>query len=277
MDHAEILALYDRRRAVSRPMSDDLVKYGSRAAMQEAARRLGVLVRGTLMFDNESDVTVFGDMLAFDQWSNGENAVRRMLRAVAPAAGTIEREVLEAMRDARHSIFVGKRVEPGVGVYFADYLRPDVETLVVDRGLAMSGGGVVMAARLLYFPEFAMTTGAGIPVGSAAVLEQVTDALVRRYGMTTPDELYNLPPQQRSEAAFIVTRVLLARAQTRQVAYADRPDLEEPRELSPEMYPPVLPGSAPALTVTPRIGRNEPCPCGSGKKFKRCHGGGDGR
>ena len=24
-----------------------------------------------------------------------------------------------------------------------------------------------------------------------------------------------------------------------------------------------------------KIGRNEPCPCGSGKKFKRCHGGGN--
>jgi preprotein translocase subunit SecA len=22
----------------------------------------------------------------------------------------------------------------------------------------------------------------------------------------------------------------------------------------------------------PKVGRNEPCPCGSGKKFKRCHG-----
>ncbi|MEO6952594.1 MAG: SEC-C metal-binding domain-containing protein [Polyangia bacterium] len=21
-----------------------------------------------------------------------------------------------------------------------------------------------------------------------------------------------------------------------------------------------------------KIGRNEPCPCGSGKKFKKCHG-----
>jgi len=21
----------------------------------------------------------------------------------------------------------------------------------------------------------------------------------------------------------------------------------------------------------PRVGRNEPCPCGSGKKFKKCH------
>ena len=31
----------------------------------------------------------------------------------------------------------------------------------------------------------------------------------------------------------------------------------------------------PAVTVrreTPKVGRNDPCPCGSGKKFKNCHG-----
>ena len=27
------------------------------------------------------------------------------------------------------------------------------------------------------------------------------------------------------------------------------------------------------LRVGPKTGRNEPCPCGSGKKFKRCCGG----
>ena len=26
------------------------------------------------------------------------------------------------------------------------------------------------------------------------------------------------------------------------------------------------------VTAGPRIGRNDPCPCGSGKKFKACHG-----
>jgi uncharacterized protein YecA (UPF0149 family) len=24
----------------------------------------------------------------------------------------------------------------------------------------------------------------------------------------------------------------------------------------------------------PRVGRNDPCPCGSGKKYKKCHGAG---
>ena len=27
------------------------------------------------------------------------------------------------------------------------------------------------------------------------------------------------------------------------------------------------------IRVGPKIGRNDPCPCGSGKKYKNCHGG----
>jgi preprotein translocase subunit SecA len=32
-------------------------------------------------------------------------------------------------------------------------------------------------------------------------------------------------------------------------------------------------GPSPAKRQAPKVGRNDPCPCGSGKKFKRCHGG----
>jgi len=31
----------------------------------------------------------------------------------------------------------------------------------------------------------------------------------------------------------------------------------------------------PKVTIrreVPKVGRNDPCPCGSGKKFKQCHG-----
>jgi preprotein translocase subunit SecA len=30
--------------------------------------------------------------------------------------------------------------------------------------------------------------------------------------------------------------------------------------------------AAPAKRETAKVGRNDPCPCGSGKKFKKCHG-----
>ncbi|MBM4381267.1 MAG: SEC-C domain-containing protein, partial [Deltaproteobacteria bacterium] len=33
---------------------------------------------------------------------------------------------------------------------------------------------------------------------------------------------------------------------------------------------------APSTREGPRVGRNDPCPCGSGKKYKKCHGTGEG-
>jgi preprotein translocase subunit SecA len=37
--------------------------------------------------------------------------------------------------------------------------------------------------------------------------------------------------------------------------------------------PPAQPGNvAPFQRALPKVGRNEPCPCGSGKKYKHCHG-----
>jgi uncharacterized protein YecA (UPF0149 family) len=42
---------------------------------------------------------------------------------------------------------------------------------------------------------------------------------------------------------------------------------EKPRRADPgPMAQPV------AISREQRIGRNDPCPCGSGKKFKKCHG-----
>ncbi|MEW6747592.1 MAG: SEC-C metal-binding domain-containing protein [Planctomycetota bacterium] len=51
-----------------------------------------------------------------------------------------------------------------------------------------------------------------------------------------------------------------ARLYKRQRQEKWRPGPEEPLE------------STPTLTAAPRPGRNDPCPCGSGKKFKRCCG-----
>ena len=31
-------------------------------------------------------------------------------------------------------------------------------------------------------------------------------------------------------------------------------------------------GGAPVRRDEPKVGRNDPCPCGSGKKYKKCHG-----
>jgi preprotein translocase subunit SecA len=59
-----------------------------------------------------------------------------------------------------------------------------------------------------------------------------------------------------------------------------------PRVPPPPPVAPVSRGTAPALNsslgpvgrhaaaTVPEVGRNDPCPCGSGKKYKKCHGAG---
>jgi preprotein translocase subunit SecA len=45
------------------------------------------------------------------------------------------------------------------------------------------------------------------------------------------------------------------------------PPLPRPRA-APERPEPVTP----FVRDQPKVGRNQPCPCGSGKKYKQCHG-----
>jgi preprotein translocase subunit SecA len=54
---------------------------------------------------------------------------------------------------------------------------------------------------------------------------------------------------------------------------APRPPQAAPR--GPQNQPPRVGGDDVIKTVRrdqPKVGRNDPCPCGSGKKYKKCHG-----
>ena len=70
--------------------------------------------------------------------------------------------------------------------------------------------------------------------------------------------------QQLDEAA----QALEAKAETlSNVTYTAPTDTGEPETVSLADL-----GLPQASAPIPRVGRNEPCPCGSGKKFKQCHG-----
>ncbi|MGH7466900.1 MAG: preprotein translocase subunit SecA [Longimicrobiales bacterium] len=67
------------------------------------------------------------------------------------------------------------------------------------------------------------------------------------------------------DAAFGGARPL-SRAPAPRAPADDLADLSTNRE---DGAPPARPGS-----TEPKVGRNDPCPCGSGKKYKKCHGAG---
>jgi preprotein translocase subunit SecA len=45
-----------------------------------------------------------------------------------------------------------------------------------------------------------------------------------------------------------------------------------PAEGGDPYHDPSVPVKQEPIKVGPKIGRNDPCPCGSGKKYKQCHG-----
>ncbi len=55
-------------------------------------------------------------------------------------------------------------------------------------------------------------------------------------------------------------------------AMGEGPEAERPAGLRPGPERPVGEKAKPIVRETPKVGRNDPCPCGSGKKYKKCHG-----
>jgi preprotein translocase subunit SecA len=49
---------------------------------------------------------------------------------------------------------------------------------------------------------------------------------------------------------------------------AANPVASDPSAVAPSQAPP----AQPMTRMEPKVGRNDPCPCGSGKKYKQCCG-----
>lgn len=81
--------------------------------------------------------------------------------------------------------------------------------------------------------------------------------VLARVRIQTEDEIAELEAQRRAEQAKEKLEL------THQQASAMQGDAEPSQAASVK---------APFVRETEKVGRNEPCPCGSGKKYKHCHG-----
>jgi preprotein translocase subunit SecA len=86
--------------------------------------------------------------------------------------------------------------------------------------------------------------------------------------------------QVRSEQDVAAMEEQRRRARAMQFQHAEAPSATAeppPAAPAPEGAAPPASAAAAAATApfvreTPKVGRNEPCPCGSGLKYKQCHG-----
>jgi hypothetical protein len=260
MEQPEMLAAYRRLRQVRFHLNNTLVKSLDKGALEECGRRLGLLRRGTLVFDSEQELAVLMDYAIFDFRKGGRNAVQRYLAASSLAPGSDERTLLEAMTEARYGLFQVVEVRRGLGVAVRDILRGDTGFLV-DIGFGDSTReGFVLATRVIPQPGFFITSGAPLPASGGAMV-QIRAGLVQKYDPGATD-FAHLTPEQETDLTTLVVRTLLASGLSSRIAYQGTAQ-----------------GTAggPATTGVPKarkVGRNEPCPCGSGKKYKACCGRG---
>ncbi len=102
--------------------------------------------------------------------------------------------------------------------------------------------------------ELASVTGTSEEIASPLVMEAEKNLATQQAALAAVDE----------RLALEATRL---QQWERQLEYRrDELHRKELRLRSPA--PP-----QPSAVQSPRVGRNDPCPCGSGVKYKRCHGG----
>jgi hypothetical protein len=114
----------------------------------------------------------------------------------------------------------------------------------------------------------------------AAADQVVTEALSKVEGLADkpPHErvspvLAETQPQIYSKLAELLAEDVKENAMTADTAGT----IIKPTQVVIEAFDAALSGRRPGerqgtVVATEKVGRNEPCPCGSGKKFKKCHG-----
>jgi preprotein translocase subunit SecA len=105
-------------------------------------------------------------------------------------------------------------------------------------------------------------------------------ALLARVRIQSEEEVRAVEEQRRRQAEALEQKMRMQHEAAPAVdastgmADAESPDGGEPagggRRL--EAAAAAVPRPAPVVRDMPKVGRNDPCPCGSGKKFKHCHG-----
>ena len=76
---------------------------------------------------------------------------------------------------------------------------------------------------------------------------------------------------QPDRPAIATPRVRVTRQETQHAAVTAFGTLAAPPGTAAPAAPPA-PRRAPVVAQEEKVGRNDPCPCGSGKKYKKCHG-----
>jgi len=266
--YADVVARYKGLRKLRLELNNRLVKSLSREELEEGATRLGLFRNGTIVLESEDLLSVVMDYCLHDVRRNGQNAIQRYLTDNPPQAVSEDSRLLERMLHSKYTIIAVDSIEPGVGVHARDLIDGN-RFLLVDLNFSLTAEpDATLATRLLFQDDgTAVTSGAFLPIGKSTPVNQakVVNELEARLG----DLNYRrLSPDKASHLVATIIKLCLAMGAAEMMGY----DLPEAH--APSARTPVNPTRKPQYGGVGRgaAGRNDPCPCGSGKKYKKCCG-----
>lgn len=254
MDQNAILADYRELRSKSLQVNSRLVETLHRDDVLAAASALGIARGNKIDLETEDELSVVMDYAIHNCLHDGKNAVDRLLDEHPYLEGSVELRLLSTMQQSHFTLFEVSTPLPGFGVRGFDGPKK-TPTLIVDLGFSTTASpGMALATRIFSPGEgWWMTTGAALPLNDESL-----DRIIRDFDQYTQRHGHE-PEEERRE--LIIRRACIAAGASRRIRYADIGDTST-RER------PTAP-----IQRAPRIGRNDPCPCGSGKKYKKCCGG----
>jgi preprotein translocase subunit SecA len=88
--------------------------------------------------------------------------------------------------------------------------------------------------------------------------------LLARVRIRSEEEVAALEAQERAQAEAVARQMQFQHAEAGTFS-ADEEAAQVERAQLAEAH-------TPSTRDAPKVGRNDPCPCGSGKKYKHCHG-----
>jgi len=253
MDPQSILRDYKSLRAKGTALNNVLAEMLSGPEIDAAAKELGMLRGKTINLETHDEICVLMDHAIHEMRRDGLNAVDRLLLENRPPEGSDELRLLRSLQKAHYTIFDMETPILGLGV--RGFIGPEkTPILLIDIGFSQTAvPGMAMATRL-HSPGdgWWMTTGAALPLNDEA-MDRIIDGIEqykRRHGVEPPAH----------ERTTIMVRACVSSGASRQIVYGkpgQRLEYSAPSE---------------SVATSDRIGRNEPCPCGSGKKYKKCCG-----
>ena len=253
-DYRDIAARYKRMREACVKLHKVLPQYIPGKGLQLTAKHLGLYHKGTFVLGCEDELCVLFDQAIYGYFERGENAVDRYLIGHQPQPGSDEHAMLSGMQCPFHSVFQVEQIVPDVGVHVHDIPR-ERRHFLADVGFSNSAvQGIVLATRVLPFEDFIMATGAALPT-DRDVLVQIARLPAMNW---PPEEIRGMSPEEAAELAGEVINICLRGGASEDVCYQS-PDATAGDENAP-------------IRAGAHVGRNEPCPCGSGKKYKKCCG-----